>query len=66
MEKLQAKLRDAERDAADAADETEAKSVCQIMLLALFRGYLVKGIAAKTMVGISRLGAAGAPSSMPW
>ena len=27
MEKLQAKLRDAERDAADAADETEAKSV---------------------------------------
>ena len=27
MEKLQAKLRDAERDAADAADETEAKAV---------------------------------------
>ena len=29
MEKLQAKLRDAERDAADAADETEAKSVSE-------------------------------------
>lgn len=41
MEKLQAKLRDAERDAADAADETEAKSVCKSTLLTPFKGYRV-------------------------